>query len=116
MPVLTDPLGWFTLEVPEGWEMRTEDCVTTLTGPLRPGTVYISGARHARGRQEGFGGADFLARFLTAWRDRVRGGDRLRGPSRVPDLHPPRRYDSRHWRFWSVTDDETALLISTHAR
>ena len=29
MPVLTDPQGWFTLQVPDGWDMVTEDSVTT---------------------------------------------------------------------------------------
>jgi len=40
MPVLTDPQGWFTLHVPDGWAMATEDSVTTLRRP--GGIVYLS--------------------------------------------------------------------------
>lgn len=113
MAVLTDPYGWFTLEIPDGWDRHTEDCVTTLRNPRARGTIYLSGARHARGPQPGFGGADFLARFLRSLGLDVEQGQIGRGG------HPGRhvyffRRDTgeRHWRFWSVTDDETALLIS----
>jgi hypothetical protein len=113
MPVLTDPFGWFTLEVPDGWDMCTEDCVTTLRSPRAQGTVYLSGARHARGPQPGFGGADFLARFLrslglTVELEEIGSG----GYSGCHVYSYQRDTDERHWRFWSVTDDETALLIS----
>ncbi|HEY7509762.1 MAG TPA: hypothetical protein VIG50_05875 [Vicinamibacteria bacterium] len=113
MPVLTDPFGWFTLEVPDGWDMQTEDCVTTLRRPAGQGTVYLSGARHARGPQPGFGGANFLARFLRSLGLDVE--DEQIGSGGYPGwrVYSYRRdTDERHWRFWSVTDDETALLIS----
>jgi hypothetical protein len=113
MPVLTDPFGWFTLEVPDGWDMYTEDCVTTLRRPVGGGTVYLSGARHARGRQPGFGGAHFLGRFLRSLGLDVDDGQIASGG--YPGWHVywyRRDTDERHWRFWSVTDDETALLIS----
>jgi len=64
--ILTDPMGWFTVEVPDDWHRRTEDCVTTLQSPRGTGIVYLSAARHARGRQDSFGGADFLTRFLKS--------------------------------------------------
>lgn len=111
MPVLTDPLGWFTLDFPDGWEHETEDCVTTFyTGH---GTVYISGGRHAGGKQQNFGGADFLTRFLQsigigAAEDEVTGFAGL-----GCRIYYYRREDAEdYWRYWSVTDDETALLIS----
>jgi hypothetical protein len=113
VPVLTDPLGWFTLSVPDGWDMDTEDCVTTLRSRARTGIVYISGARHAQGRQASFGRADFLARFLRSLGLAVEDdeiGDGLGIGCRVFSYR--RRTDSAQWRFWSVTDDETALLIS----
>jgi len=113
MPVLTDPQGWFTLQVPDGWDMATVDSVTTLRPPGGGGIVYLSGARHTRGRQPSFGGADFLARFLHSLglevdeetiRSAAGPGCRIyshRGSTSAAD-----------WWFWSVTDDETALLIS----
>lgn len=112
MPVLTDPFGWFTVEVPEGWDMNHEDCVTTLRGPHAVGIVYLSAARHAKGRQASFGGADFLARFLHS----------LGLPVEETSIHNTagagcRIYSYRRdneagdWRFWSITDDETALLV-----
>jgi hypothetical protein len=113
MPVLTHPQGWFTLEVPEGWAMESEDCVTTLYSPIGVGIVYLSGARHSRGRQQSFGGADFLARFLASLGIEVEDeaidlaqGLGCRIYSYVRDTA------GTHWRYWSVTDDETALLIS----
>jgi hypothetical protein len=113
MPTLTDPLGWFTLEFPEGWSTATEDCVTTLQSPLRIGVIYVSGGRHAGGPQSGFGGIDFLLRFLEhigvaadasmvqAWQGI---GCRMYTYERVDG--------GRYWRYWSITDDETALLVS----
>ena len=64
MPVLADARGWFTLEVPEGWDMKTEDSVTTLRSPQGGGVVYLSGARHVGGHQTSFGRADFLSRCV----------------------------------------------------
>lgn len=113
MPVLTDPFGWFTLEVPDGWGMHTEDCVTTLRSPRGQGTVYLSGARHARGPQPGFGGVDFLARFLRSLGVEVEHEEIASGGQPGCQVYWYHRdTDSRHWRFWSVTDHETALLIS----
>ena len=66
MPVLTDPHGWFTLAVPEGWERDTKDGVTTLRDPVGVGVVYVSGVRVCRGLQGCFGRADFLAIFLRS--------------------------------------------------
>ena len=113
MPVLTHPEGWFTLEIPDGWAMESEDCVTTLRSPMGVGIVYLSGARHARGRQRSFGGADFLVRFLGSLGIDVEDeaialaqGMGCRIYSYVRDS------GGSHWRYWSVTDDETALLIS----
>jgi hypothetical protein len=113
MPVLTDPLGWFTLEVPDGWQRHTEDCVTQLRSPVGVGTLYLSGGRHAGGPQPGFGGADFLARFLRSL------GLEVEEAAILSSLGPGCRiyYYERcgreaFWRYWSVTDDETALLIS----
>ena len=111
MPALTDPLGWFTLQFPEDWSQQTEDCVTIFT--TAHGTVYVSGGRHAGGKQESFGGADFLARFLRSIglaieEDQVVG---FVGPGcRI--YYYRREGDGSYWRYWSVTDDETALLIS----
>ncbi len=113
MPVLTDPQGWFTLHVPDGWDMATEDSVTTLRRTSGAGIVYLCGARHSRGRQASFGGADFLARFLRslgveADEDAI---DSAAGPGcRIYSYR--RSTSAADWWFWSVTDDETALLIS----
>jgi hypothetical protein len=113
MPVLTDPQGWFTLQVPEGWNMATQDSVTTLRRPDGAGIVYLSGARHSRGRQPSFGGADFLARFLRSLGLEV--DEAVIASAAGPGC---RIYSHRSstsaadWWFWSVTDDETALLIS----
>ena len=46
MPVLTDPQGWFTLHVPDGWRMATEDSVTTLRSPSGTGIVYLLSLIH----------------------------------------------------------------------
>ena len=112
MPVLTDPQGWFTLQVPDGWDMATEDSVTTLRRD-GAGIVYLSGARHSRGRQASFGGADFLVRFLRSLGLEV--DEAVIASAAGPGC---RIYSHRSstsaadWWFWSVTDDETALLIS----
>jgi hypothetical protein len=111
MPALTDPLGWFTLQFPEDWSQETQDCVTIFK--TRHGIVYVSGGRHAGGKQQSFGGADFLARFLRSIglaieEDEVVG---FVGPGcRI--YYYRREADGSYWRYWSVTDDETALLIS----
>jgi hypothetical protein len=113
VPVLTDPLGWFTIEVPEGWDTETEDSVTMLRSPLGYGIVYVSGGRHTGGRQEGFGGAEFLARFLRFLGVAVDAsslGSSQGAGCRIYAYE--RRADGVVWRYWSVTDDETALLIA----
>lgn len=114
MPVLTDPLGWFTLEVPEGWRSETEDCVTLVRRPEGgAGTLYVSGGRHAGGQQPSFGGADFLSRFLRSLGLAV-------DDAAIRASHGPgcriysyeRKGPEAFWRYWSITDDETALLIA----
>jgi len=111
MPTLTDPLGWFTLDFPDGWESETDDCVTTLRSPV--GTVYVCGGRHARGRQRSFGGADFLLRFLRSIGVRVEDSQIEQNQGCGCRIYSFAREDEgAHWRYWSVTDDETALLIS----
>ena len=113
MPVLTDPNGWFTLSVPDGWHMATEDSVTTLRNPAGTGIVYLSGARHSRGRQASFGGADFLARFLRSLGLEVDEAAIANAAGTGCRIYYHRRSTSAaDWFFWSVTDDETALLIS----
>jgi hypothetical protein len=61
----------------------------------------------------GFGGASFLLRFLdhigvdvdaAALEDRQGVGCRMYSFDRVSE--------GRYWRYWSITDDETALLVS----
>ena len=113
MPVLTDPMGWFTVEVPEGWNRHTEDCVTTLRSPRGIGLLYLSAARHARGRQDSFGGADFLSRFLRSLGLEVEESEIALTPGLGCRIYTyARQTESAHWTFWSVTDDETALLMS----
>ena len=113
MAVLTDPFGWFTLDVPEGWTVETEDCVSTLRNPRGSGMVFVSGGRHAGGRQRDFGGADFLTRFLRSLGIRVTPADIASAQGLGCRIY---KFESREegvlWRYWSVTDDETALLIS----
>ena len=113
MTVLADARGWFTLEVPEGWDMQTEDSVTTLRSPHGGGIVYLSGARHMGGHQPSFGRADFLSRFLASLGIEV-GEDDIAGSvgtgCRV--YSHSRMSEGVCWRYFSVTDDETALLIS----
>ncbi|PYQ37779.1 MAG: hypothetical protein DMF77_25960 [Acidobacteria bacterium] len=113
MPVLTDPMGWFTVEVPDGWNRHTEDCVTTLRSPRGIGLLYLSAARHSRGRQDSFGGADFLSRFLRSLGLEVEESEIALTPGLGCRIYTyARRTESAHWTFWSVTDDETALLMS----
>jgi hypothetical protein len=113
MPILTDPLGWFALELPEGWEAETEDCVTTLRGPLGLGVVFVSGGRHAGGRQRNFGGADFLVRFLRSIGVAVPEDSIGCAEGVGCRLYRFEREEAgRVWRYWSITDDETALLVS----
>jgi len=113
MPVLADARGWFTLEVPEGWDMQTEDSVTTLRSPHGGGVVYLSGARHVGGLQPSFGRADFLSRFLASLGIDVEEEDIAGslGPGCRVFSHT-RLSEGVCWRYFSVTDDETALLIS----
>jgi hypothetical protein len=113
MTVLTDPSGWFTLQLPHGWESATEDCVTTLRGPRRIGALFLSGGRHAGGRQASFGGADFLARFLRSLGLHVDEAVIEGVPGVGCRIYSyARETDAEHWRYWSITDDETALLLS----
>jgi len=113
LPVLTDPMGWFTVEVPDGWNRHTEDCVTTLRSPRGIGLLYLSAARHARGRQDSFGGADFLSRFLRSLGLEVEESEIALTPGLGCRIYTyVRQTESAHWTFWSVTDDETALLMS----
>ena len=113
MPVITHPQGWFTLEVPDGWGMESEDCVTTLRSPMGVGVVYLSGARHSRGRQRSFGGADFLARFLGSLGIGVDDEAIALAQGLGCRIYSyARESGGTHWRYWSITDDETALLIS----
>jgi hypothetical protein len=113
LPVLTDPMGWFTVEVPDGWNRHTEDCVTTLRSPRGIGLLYLSAARHARGRQDSFGGADFLSRFLRSLGLEVEESEIALRPGLGCRIYTyARQTESAHWTFWSVTDDETALLMS----
>lgn len=113
MPVLSDPLGWFTLQLPDGWESETEDSVTTLRGPLEAGVLFVSGGRHAGGRQASFGGADFLAGFLRSIGIEV-GADAIEMNEGIGYrvYSYGRDAGGQHWRYWSVTDNETALLVS----
>jgi len=113
MPVLADARGWFTLEVPEGWDMKTEDSVTTLRSPHGGGVMYLSGARHIGGQQASFGRADFLLRFLSSLGVEVEKEDiaGALGPGCRVFSHT-RVSEGVCWRYFSVTDDETALLVS----
>jgi hypothetical protein len=113
MPVLADPLGWFTLQFPDGWTTSTEDCVTMIRGPGGIGTVYVGGGRHAGGPHADFGGADFLSRFLNyiGVRSEVSSVTDFGGVGcRVYSCS--RESGGQYWRYWSVTDGETALLVS----
>jgi hypothetical protein len=110
--VLTDPSGWFTLEVPEGWGCQSEDCVTVLRSPRGFGIIYLSAARHLRGRQSSFGGADFLARFLQSLGLQVNEAAIRASLGAGCRIYVYRRETAAgQWSFWSITDDETAMLI-----
>src|SRR2546426_12740484 len=91
MPVLADARGWFTLEVPEGWDMKTEDSVTTLRSPHGGGGVYLSGARHVGGLQPSFGRADFLKRFLVSLGIDVEEEDLAASPGTACHVYSPTR-------------------------
>ena len=113
MPVLADARGWFTLEIPEGWDMKTEDSVTTLRSPHGGGVVYLSGARHVGGLQPSFGRADFLTRFLTSLGIDVEEEDIAASLGTACRVYSHTRVsEGVCWRYFSVSDDETALLIS----
>jgi hypothetical protein len=113
MPVLTDPLGWFTLQFPEGWQQATDQGVTTLRSPRDIGLVYVSGGRHSGGPVSGFGGIDFLLRFLDYIGVSAAATDVSAGQSVGCRLYSYQRVDDgRYWCYWSITDDETALLVS----
>ena len=112
MTVLTDASGWFTLEVPEGWGCRSEDSVTVLRSPRDLGIIFLSAARHVRGRQSSFGGADFLARFLQSLGLEVEESAIRASAGAGCRIYAYRRETpAGRWSFWSVTDDETAMLI-----
>lgn len=112
MRVLTDDSGWFTLEVPDGWNWTTEDSVTTLRSPSGLATVFLSAARHVRGPQTSFGRADFLVRFLRWLGLDVDDSEiRTAGDGSRHIYAFDRSSGAARWRYWSVTDDETALLI-----
>jgi len=113
MPTLTDPLGWFTLQFPEGWIGATEDCVTTLVSPAGIGVLYVSGGRHVGGPRSGFGGTEFLLRFLEHIGIHAEPADVQDWQGIGCRMYSYRRVDDgRYWRYWSITDDETALLVS----
>jgi hypothetical protein len=113
MPVLADARGWFTLDVPEGWDMKTEDSVTTLRSPHGGGVVYLSGARHVGGHQTSFGRADFLSRFLSSLGIEVEEDEIAGALGTACRIYSHTRIsEGVCWRYFSVTDDETALLIS----
>jgi hypothetical protein len=87
--------------------------VTTLTSPEGVGVLYVSGGRHVGGPQIGFGGADFLLRFLEhigVNADRAEVQDWQGVGCRMYSYR--RTGGDRYWRYWSITDDETALLVS----
>ena len=76
-------------------------------------TCALPISRHTRGRQASFGGADFLVRFLKSLGLEVDEGAiaSAAGPGCRIYSHRSRASEADWW-FWSVTDDETALLIS----
>ncbi len=113
MPGLADARGWFTIEVPEGWDMKTEDSVTTLRSPRGGGVVYLSGARHVGGLQPSFGRADFLTRFLASLGVDVEEEDIAASLGTGCGVYSHTRLsEGVCWRYFAVSDDETALLIS----
>jgi hypothetical protein len=113
MPLLADASGWFTLHLPEGWESSTADAVTTLRSPGGVGTLFVSGGRHSGGPQESFGRADFLGRFLRSLGLDVDDDSIACLPGVGCRIYSYVRDTAReHWCYWSITDDETALLLS----
>ncbi len=111
MQVLTDPLGYFTLEFPEGWQRSDDEGVTLLTSPLD--LTYVSGARHVRGKQDDFGRADFLLRFLESLGLEPNPDDVTSSAGtacRIFGYHCD--HSGAFWSHYSVTDDETVLLVS----
>jgi len=111
MHALTDPLGYFTLEFPEGWERLDEEGVTVLASPL--GLTYVSGARHVRGRQEDFGRSDFLLRFLESLGLQPDPGEVSSSVGTACRIYGYRcNHSGAFWSHHSVTDDETVLLVS----
>src|SRR5260221_1029215 len=73
--------------------------------------MHTAAARHARGRQDSFGGADFLSRFLRSLGLQVEESEIELTPGLGCRIYTyARQTESAHWTFWSVTDDETALL------
>ena len=87
--------------------------MTTLTSPRGIGILYLSAARHAKGRQDSFGGADFLTRFLKSLGLEVDESEIALSPGLGCRIYTyVRETESARWTFWSVTDDETALLMS----
>jgi hypothetical protein len=65
------------------------------------------------GPQSGFGGTEFLLRFLEHIGIRAEPADVQDWQGIGCRMYSYRRVDgSRYWRYWSITDDETALLVS----
>ena len=91
--------------------------MTTLRGPLNAGVLYVSGGRHVGGRQASFGGADFLARFLRSLGLDIDDDAILATQGVGCRIYSYcRSSPGEHWRYWSITDDETALLLSYACR
>jgi hypothetical protein len=113
MGVLADPAGWFSLEIPEGWAHQEDDGVAILRHPAGVGQAFVAVARHVGGRQRRFGRAEFLRRFLRSVGVTVETSS-----ISLEQGEPLHIYSYGHeirgvfWRHWSVTDDETAVLIS----
>ena len=111
MQLLTDPLGYFALEFPEGWQRRADQGVTVLASPL--GLIYVSGARHVRGQQEDFGRADFLFRFLQSIGLQPNPDDVTSSTGTGCQIYCYQcDLNGAFWSHYSVTDDETVLLVS----
>jgi len=113
MGMLGDPAGFFSLEIPEGWAHEEDDGVAILSHPAGVGQAFVAVARHIGGRQRCFGRAEFLRRFLRS----VGVAVEISSIS-LEQGEPLHIYSYDHeirgafWRHWSVTDDETAVLIS----
>jgi hypothetical protein len=75
--------------------------------------LYVCGGRHAGGPQTGFGGPDFLLRFLEYIGVHADAGGFQIWQGVGCRMYSHRRVsDGRYWCYWSITDDETALLVS----